>query len=46
VGYLHCDGFSAYDALAKKKPISLVGCLYHVRRKFMEVVKLVKQHPN
>ena len=40
VGYLHCDGFSAYDALAKKKPISLVGCLYHVRRKFMEVVKL------
>ena len=39
-GYLHCDGFSAYDALAKIKPISLVGCLYHVRRKFMEVVKL------
>lgn len=40
-GYLHCDGFSAYDALAEKKSgITLVGCLYHARRKFMEVVKL------
>lgn len=39
-GYLHCDGFNAYDALAKKKPITLVGCLYHARRKFIEVVKL------
>ncbi|HEX2548592.1 MAG TPA: IS66 family transposase [Gammaproteobacteria bacterium] len=39
-GYLHCDGFSAYDALAEKRPLILVGCLYHARRKFMEVVKL------
>jgi len=40
-GYLHCDGFSAYDALAEKNSsITLVGCLYHARRKFMEVVKL------
>jgi transposase len=39
-GYLHCDGFSAYDALAEKRPITLVGCLYHARRKFMEVLKL------
>lgn len=39
-GYLHCDGFSAYDALAEKRPITLIGCLYHARRKFMEVVKL------
>ncbi|MBV9576107.1 MAG: IS66 family transposase [Gammaproteobacteria bacterium] len=39
-GYLHCDGFSAYDVLAEKRSITLVGCLYHVRRKFMEVVKL------
>jgi transposase len=39
-GYLHCDGFSAYDAVAEKKPITLVGCLYHARRKFMEIVKL------
>lgn len=42
-GYIHCDGFSAYDALASKQDdITLVGCLYHVRRKFMEVLKIVK----
>jgi transposase len=40
-GYLHCDGFTAYDALVNKNSnITLVGCLYHVRRKFVEVVKL------
>jgi len=39
-GYLHSDGFSAYEALAERKPIILVGRLYHARRKFMEVVKL------
>jgi len=42
-GYLHCDGFSAYDALAKMNPeIYLSGCLYHVRRYFMEVIKISK----
>ena len=41
-GYLHCDGFTGYEALAAKNPgITLVGCLYHARRKFMEVVKLM-----
>jgi transposase len=41
-GYLHCDGFPAYDTLAgKNKTITLSGCLYHARRKFVEVVKLV-----
>ena len=42
-GYLHCDGFSAYDALAKiNSSIYLSGCLYHVRRKFMEIIKISK----
>lgn len=41
-GYLHCDGFPGYDTLAaKNKSITLSGCLYHARRKFVEVVKLV-----
>jgi transposase len=41
-GYLHCDGFPGYDTLANKNPaITLVGCLYHARRKFMEVMKLM-----
>jgi transposase len=40
-GYLHCDGYGAYDALSEKnKAIILVGCLYHARRKFMEVIKI------
>lgn len=38
---MHCDGFAAYDTLAAKQPtVKLVGCLYHVRRKFVEVAKL------
>ena len=40
-GYLHCDGYPGYDALVSKNPeIKLVGCLYHARRKFVEVAKL------
>lgn len=42
-GYLHCDGYPAYDTLAAKNPnIILSGCMYHVRRKFFEVTKLSK----
>lgn len=42
-GYLHCDGYGAYDALAKiNKNITLVGCLYHARRKFVEIIKITK----
>jgi transposase len=40
-GFLHCDGYPAYDSLARKNlNITLVGCLYHARRKFVEVAKL------
>ncbi len=32
-GYIHCDGFPGYDALAAKSAyIKLSGCLYHARR--------------
>lgn len=42
-GHLHCDGFSAYDTLiTKNKNITLVGCLYHARRKFVEVAKILE----
>lgn len=41
-GFIHCDGFAAYDSLARKNPnITLVGCLYHARRKFVEIAKLM-----
>lgn len=40
-GYLHCDGFPGYDTLASKNnKIILSGCLYHARRKFVEIAKL------
>jgi transposase len=42
-GYIHCDGFSGYDALAARSgDIKLSGCLYHARRKFFEIVKVTK----
>ncbi len=43
-GYLHCDGYQAYDDLAKKNPeVLLVGCWYHARRKFVETAKVSKK---
>ncbi len=39
-GYLHCDGYQAYDALAEKnRALTQVGCWYHARRKFVEAAK-------
>lgn len=43
-GYLHCDGYQAYDALAKRnEKVIQVGCWYHVRRKFVETAKNSKK---
>lgn len=43
-GYLHCDGYRGYDSFAHdRESIKLVGCWYHVRRKFVEVAKLSKK---
>lgn len=39
-GYLHCDGYGAYDTYASDHPVELVGCWMHARRKFIEVTKL------
>jgi transposase len=42
-GYIHCDGFPGYDALAaKSSDIMLSGCMYHARRKFVEIIKTVQ----
>lgn len=42
-GYIHCDGFPGYDALAaKSSDIKLSGCMYHARRKFIEILKVTK----
>jgi transposase len=42
-GYIHCDGYPGYDALASKSSdITLSGCMYHARRKFVEITKITK----
>ena len=38
-GYLQTDGFAGYNALGEREGIIHVGCLAHVRRKFVEAIK-------
>jgi transposase len=43
-GYLHTDGYEAYETLAEKMPgVVLVGDWAHVRRKFDEAIKAVPE---
>lgn len=42
-GYIQSDGYSGYDHLSGRPGIVHLGCLVHVRRKFMEVVKARKK---
>jgi transposase len=39
-GLLQTDGYSGYKALRQRDGIVGFGCLSHVRRKFMEVIKI------
>jgi transposase len=41
-GFLHCDGFSGYDAYAVDHNSKLVGCWMHCRRNFFEVARSTK----
>ncbi len=38
-GFLQTDGYAGYNAIGKTEDIIHVGCLVHVRRKFIEVTK-------
>ncbi len=38
-GYVQTDGYAGYDFLDDDKDICHLGCLAHVRRKFMDVIK-------
>jgi hypothetical protein len=42
-GYLHTDGYEAYETLASKIPIRLLGDWVHTRRKFDEVIKALSK---
>ena len=42
-GTIHCDGYAGYDALAaQSNHIKLSACMYHARRKFVEIIKISK----
>jgi transposase len=41
-GYLQTDGYAGYHELQAKEYIIAVGCWAHVRRKFMDIVKIYK----
>lgn len=41
-GYLHSDGYQAYQTLFNAKPIVGVHCWMHARRKFMDIIKTMK----
>ena len=41
-GYLHCDGYGAYDTYASDHSVQLVGCWMHARRRFIEITKVTK----
>ena len=38
-GYLQTDGYAGYNALGAREGLIHMGCLAHVRRKFVEVLK-------
>lgn len=42
-GYIQTDGYSGYNHLTGRPGIVHLGCMVHVRRKFMEVVKVRKK---
>jgi transposase len=41
-GYLQTDGYDGYTAIGEKQGIVHVGCWAHVRRKFVEALKITK----
>ncbi len=38
-GYLHADGYAGYLPLIATKPIKIVACMAHMRRKFYAIVQ-------
>lgn len=44
-GYLHCDGYSGYEALFATQKVIHVACWAHARRKFAEIIKASKNPP-
>lgn len=44
MGFLQTDGYKGYEAMGRHEGITHVGCLAHVRRKFVEAAKAGKKN--
>jgi transposase len=42
-GYVQSDAYGGYNALAKKEGVTRVGCWAHARRKFFEILTVVRK---
>jgi len=42
-GYLQVDGYTGYNEISQKPRVMRVGCLAHVRRKFVDALKASKK---
>lgn len=45
-GYIQTDGYSGYEELSRQPGIISLGCLAHVRRKFIDLEKTSKESPS
>jgi len=45
-GYLQTDGYAGYNAVGARPDIIHVGCMFHVRSKFMDVIKAGAKNKN
>ncbi|TVQ96923.1 MAG: IS66 family transposase, partial [Desulfovibrionales bacterium] len=45
-GYLQTDGYAGYNTLGSRPDITHVGCMFHVRSKFMDVIKSGAKNKN
>ncbi len=43
-GYLQSDGYNVYDVFKKDKGITMLGCMAHARRMFLEAVDNDQKH--
>jgi hypothetical protein len=39
-GYLQADAYGGYDEVCKREGVIRLGCMAHVRRKFVDVIKV------
>lgn len=44
-GYVQCDAYKGYEWIVNCRRITIVSCLAHIRRKFVEILKVLDKAP-